>query len=70
MDKRFLCKIGFHKHKDVKTQRTKNIYFGFAGAELPGLRVVRECVYCGNISYMRLNLAMPNKYLYMEYIWR
>ena len=68
-DKRFLCKIGFHKYEDVKTQRTKSICFGFASG-LPGLRVVRKCKYCDNVSYMSLNLMMPNKYLYMEEIWR
>ena len=68
-NKRFLCKIGWHKLEDIKTQRTKHIHFGFSGCELPGWRVVQKCKHCGEISYMRLNLMMPNKYLYQEEIW-
>ena len=68
-NKKFLCKIGLHKYVDVKIQRTKHIYFGYAGCELPGLRVVRRCKYCDDVGYMRLNLCMPNKYLYQEEIW-
>jgi len=69
-DKRFLCKVGWHKSEDLETQSTKNICFGYIGCELPGLRVVRGCKHCGKLSYLSLNLAMPNKYLYQEKIWR
>lgn len=69
-DKRFLCKIGWHKYINEKIERTKHICFGYAGCELPGLRVVRKCKYCDAIEYISLNLCMPNKYLYQEEIWR
>ena len=69
-NKRFLCKIGWHKLEDIKTQRTKHVWFGYTGCALPGLRVTKRCKYCGDIEYMSLNLCMPNKYLYQEEIWR
>lgn len=62
------CKLGFHKYEDVKTQMTKSICFGCAN--LPGWRVVQKCKHCPKISYMKLNISMPNKYLYQEEIWR
>jgi len=62
--------LGFHKYRDIKTQITKNILFGFGGVELPGYRLIQKCNRCGKINYMSLNLSMPNKYLYRENIWR
>ena len=70
MQKKFRCKIGLHKFEDVKTQRTINVAFGFAGCELPGWRVVQKCKYCGHIGYQNLTLFMPNRYLYQEEIWK
>ncbi len=66
---RFLCKIGIHKYKDIKTQITKGVGFGFAGCEAPGMRLVKECLCCNKIDYMNLNMSMPSKYLYDESIW-
>jgi len=66
----FWCKLGFHRYDKAKLQRTKNLCFGPARAELPGLREVKVCKYCSQKSYTKLNLYMPNKYLYREYIWK
>ena len=60
----------WHKYEDKETQRTKNICFGFAGAEMPGYRIKQVCKKCGKIRYMKLNMMMPDKYLYMENIWK
>ena len=49
---------------------TKNICFGFAGTEMPGMRVKQVCKKCGKVRYISLNITMPNKYLYREEIWR
>ncbi|KKM81462.1 hypothetical protein LCGC14_1329600 [marine sediment metagenome] len=68
-DKRFLCRIGWHKLVDIKTQYTKYMRFGYTGCEMPGMRVTECCKYCDDIKYMSLNLCMPNKYLYQEEIW-
>jgi hypothetical protein len=70
MSKRFLCKIGWHKYLDVKTQRTILVGFGFSGCEMPGWRIVRKCAYCGDVGHMSLNLMMPNKYLHQEELWK
>ncbi|MCK5611199.1 hypothetical protein KAR91_55520 [Candidatus Pacearchaeota archaeon] len=67
---KFLCKIGFHKWHDDKYQHTKNMAFGFSGCEQRGRRLVRHCIHCDKVSYMRLNLAMPSKFLYDEAIWQ
>lgn len=64
------CKLGIHKYKDIKTQISKGLYFGFSGCEAPGYRVTQRCERCGKINYMSLNLMMPNKYLYQESIWK
>jgi len=69
-NKKLRCKLGFHKYEDVTTQRTKHICFGWAGAELPGMRLKRKCKYCGEIDYMKLTLFMPSKYLYQENLWK
>ena len=69
-NKRFKCKIGWHKYKYIKAQRTKRMCFGLAGCEMPGQRVVRQCEDCGKIDYMRLTIFMPSRYLYEEGIWR
>ncbi len=68
--RKLLCGVGLHKSVDIETQRTKHICFGFAGAELPGYRLVRKCKFCGFVDYMKLNLAMPTKYLYEHSIWK
>lgn len=68
-NKRFWCRLDWHKWVDVKTQRTKHIYFGFAGCELPGFRVIQKCKHCDETRPMSLNLSMPAKYLYQEEIW-
>ena len=51
-------------------QRTKHTAYGFAGAELPGLRLHQKCVNCPKERYMRLNMAMPMSELHREEIWR
>lgn len=63
-------RLCWHKFKDIETQITKGICFGFAGAELPGMRIKRKCVKCGKIEYLNLNMMMPNKYLYEDSIWK
>jgi len=68
--KKIKCLFGFHKYKDIKTQITKNVTFGFNGCEMPGYRLIRECEDYSKINYVRLNLCMPEKYLYNEKIWR
>lgn len=67
--KNFKCIVGLHKYKDIKTQITKGIAYGFAGAELPGYRIIQICELCGKKNYMKLNLMMPDKDLYNEHIW-
>lgn len=64
----FRCLVGLHKNKDIKTQRTKHICYGWA--EAPGLRVVKQCELCGNISYQSLNLAVPYRDLINDSLWR
>jgi hypothetical protein len=61
----FYC---WHKYEDIKIQRTKSLNFGF-GSGLPGYRLIQKCKKCGKINYQKLNMAMPNKYLYDEKIW-
>lgn len=60
----------WHKYKEVKTQISKGLLFGVAGCEMPGYRVTEVCEKCGKKRYIRLNMSMPNKYLYDEKIWR
>ena len=60
----------WHKYVDIKTQITKNVCFGFSGAELPGYRVLQRCKKCGKERYISLNLAMPDSMLYNESLWR
>lgn len=60
----------WHRYKYIKTQITKGMLFGLAGCELPGYRVTEICEKCGKKRYTSLNLCMPNKYLYVESIWR
>lgn len=69
MEKRFLCKIGWHKYKEIKTEQIKNMLFRFAGCEVPAQRVIEECIYCKNIRYIKLNITMPDKYLKMHHLW-
>ena len=66
------CKLGIHKYVDVEHQTTKNIAFGFTGAELPGWRLIQKCSvpWCNKRRVIKLNMKMPNKYLYMESIWK
>ena len=61
------CRLGFHKNKDIKTQRTKNICYGWG--YLPGLRVVKKCELCDNISYQSLNLCVPYRDLINDKLW-
>lgn len=65
-----MFKFCWHRFEDKVTQRTVNLYFGFAGSELPGIRITQACKKCGKVRYMSLNLMMPNKYLYMEEVWK
>ena len=65
-----MFKVCWHRFKDKKIERTKNMYFGFGGCELPGLRVKQVCEKCEKPRYVRLNIMMPMKYLYEESIWR
>ena len=58
----------WHKFEEKEIQRTKNMCFGYAGCELPGVRVKLVCKKCGEVKYESLNLTMPNKYLYMNEI--
>ena len=60
----------FHKYEDIKTEISKNICFGLAGAEMPGYRLTQQCKVCKKIRYISLNIAMPDKYLYDEKIWK
>lgn len=62
------CKFGFHKYEDSEKSITKNMCFGLAGCELPGIRIKQVCE-CGAYRYLSLNLMMPDKYLYNENIW-
>ena len=66
---RLKCKFGIHKYKDIETSTTKNVSFGFAGCESPGMRVKQKCEFCSVERYVSLNLMMPNKYLREEYMW-
>ena len=63
-------RLHLHKYRDIKHQCTRNMCFGLAGCELPGQRVVQKCKKCGKKRYINLTLFMPNKYLYMEEIWK
>jgi len=62
----FFC---WHKYEDIQTQITKNISFGY-GSGMPGYRVIQKCKKCGYINYQKLNLMMPDEYLYQERIWK
>jgi len=64
--KRFLCKLGFHKYENIRLQVSKGIYFGHA----LGYRVTQKCKFCDDINYIRLNMCMPIKYLYEEWVWK
>jgi hypothetical protein len=63
------CRLGFHKYEDKELSRTKNIFFGFAGCELPGQRIRQKCKFCSAERYVSLNLVMPHEYLYEERLW-
>ena len=56
----------WHKFEDKETQMTKNVYFGAC----PGIRIKQICKKCGKVNYVSLNIAMPNKYLYTEHLWK
>lgn len=64
------CKLGFHKWEDVKIQRTKNACYGFAGAELPGMRMLQKCKNCPKERYFKLNLFMPDGDLHRKELWK
>jgi hypothetical protein len=64
-----MFKFCWHKYKDIKTQQIKGMLFGIDGG-LPAQRVVQECVKCGKIRYIKLNMCMPDEYLYRENLWR
>ena len=64
----FRCVIGFHKDKDIKMQITKNICYG-EGYGSPGMRVVKKCDLCDNISYQSLNLCVPYGDLINDKLW-
>lgn len=64
------CKLGFHKYEDKETSILKGIMFGFAGCEAPGMRVRQECKFCSAERYFKLNMMMPDKYLYEEHLWK
>jgi hypothetical protein len=68
--KNFLCKIGIHKYKDVETQITKNISYGFSGCELPGVRLKQICEKCNHVYYMKLNLFMSNEDVWNDNLYR
>ena len=59
----------FHKYKDVKTQISKGMCFGF-GEGSPGMRLIRQCTKCNKKKYIKLNLFMHDEFLYNEKIWR
>jgi hypothetical protein len=65
---RVRCKLGLHKNKDIGTQRTRHVCYGWAN--LPGVRVVKQCEFCDNISYQSLNLATPYKDLINNRLWK
>jgi len=68
--KRFLCRLGFHKHGEYfEVQLSPVMWFGLAGTEAPGCRAVCKCKFCEEIYYIRLSMSMPIKYLYEESIW-
>lgn len=64
------CKWGFHRWIDGKMQRTKRRAYGFAGCELPGLRLHQKCSCCPKERYMRLSLFMPASEMKNERIWK
>lgn len=57
-----------HDYEEIKYQITKNICFGLGNCH--GLRVVEQCKKCGKLRYIKLNLSMPDSYLYRECIWK
>lgn len=63
-------KFCWHKYKDVKTQTTRGVAFGFGSGAPPGMRLVQECIKCGKIRHINLNLSMPERFLTVERIWR
>ena len=62
------CLLGFHKNKDIKTQITKGICYGYGGGS-PGMRVAKKCALCDHISYQKLNLCVPYKDLINDKLW-